>query len=186
MMRIFVGLPLPAATAERLSGLAGGVPGARWVDPSNYHITLRFIGEMNEGAASDVDEALAEVRAPAFPVHLEGVGQFTTGNRPRALWAGVVGGEPLHRLRASVDHAVNRAGLGLEQRKFTPHVTLARLKEPHIHKVGQFLQVNGLFRDTPWTVDSFTLFESVLSRNGASYHPLRVYSLGHEAEAPGS
>ena len=85
MLRLFVGFGLPPELKLRLSLLSSGVPGARWVDPGNYHVTLRFIGEVDEGMASDIDAALAQIRAPRFALELAGVGQWGM----RSLWVGV-------------------------------------------------------------------------------------------------
>ncbi|MFC7332446.1 RNA 2',3'-cyclic phosphodiesterase [Rhodocista pekingensis] len=179
MIRLFVGLPLPEPSRDRLSRLGPGFPGARRVPPENFHLTLRFIGEVDEGTAQDIDAALDLVTAPPFPLMLEGLGQFGRGGRPRALWAGVARSEALAHLRDKVESAVVRAGQPAEERKFMPHVTLARLTaEAPAHKVGRFIAENGLFREGPLTVDRFVLFESVLGKGGSIYHELRSYPLG--------
>src|SRR5476651_1757266 len=72
MIRLFVGIALPPELRLRLSLLCSGVPGARWVDPGNFHVTLRFIGEVDEGTASDIDVALAQIVAPRFALTLAG------------------------------------------------------------------------------------------------------------------
>src|SRR5690242_13145374 len=128
MLRLFVGIALPPQLKLRLSLLASGVPGARWVDPGNMHLTLRFIGEVDEGVASDIDAALARIRAPRFAVTLTGIGHFG-GAAPRLLWAGVESNAALFHLRDKIEAAVVRAGLAAETRRFSPHVTLARLKQ---------------------------------------------------------
>src|SRR5208282_1129398 len=104
MLRLFVGIALPPEVKLSLSLLCAGVPGAKWVDPGNYHVTLRFIGEVDEGAASDLDDALARIRAPRFALALAGVGQF--GNR--MLWAGVERNDALAHLHEKIDSAVAR------------------------------------------------------------------------------
>ena len=88
MIRLFVALELPEAVRTRLSMLQGGVPGARWSTDEQLHLTLRFIGEVDDNVAHDIDDALAGIRAPAFTLELAGVGEFG-GKNPRALWAGV-------------------------------------------------------------------------------------------------
>lgn len=89
MIRLFVGLALPEGLRERLTGLRGQVPGARWVPPENLHITLRFIGEVDEAAAADLDMALARVDVPPLEVAVGGVGHFASRGLVRSLWAGV-------------------------------------------------------------------------------------------------
>ena len=86
MIRLFVALGLPDTLCDELSALAGGIPGARWVPEENYHLTLRFIGEVPKWQAQEVDEALAGIRAPGFDLTLRGVGTFEkNGRASRAL-----------------------------------------------------------------------------------------------------
>ncbi|MDE1148925.1 MAG: RNA 2',3'-cyclic phosphodiesterase [Azospirillaceae bacterium] len=180
MIRLFVGLEMPEGVRDALARLSGGLPGARWVAPENHHLTLRFIGEVDEGVAQDVDEALDLVVAPAFTLALDGLGQFGAGDKARAVWAGVRPEPALDHLRAKVESAVVRAGLAAEPRKFTPHVTLAWLsgRETPASRLGRFLEDYGLFQAGPFPVDRFVLYESVLGRQGSTYHALRHYPLG--------
>src|ERR1700744_3944885 len=110
MLRLFVGIGFPPELKLRLSLLCGGVPGARWVDAGNLHLTLRFIGEVSEDIAADVDKALAEVKSPRFTLRLGGTGTFG-GNKPDVLWVGVERDPDLVRLRDKVERALIRAGL---------------------------------------------------------------------------
>ncbi|MEA1649731.1 RNA 2',3'-cyclic phosphodiesterase [Nitrospirillum sp. BR 11164] len=179
MIRLFVGLEMPEAVRDALSRLTGGLPGARWVPPENYHLTLRFIGEVDEGVAQDIDEALDLVVAPAFTLALDGLGQFGKGEKSRVLWAGVRAEPALDHLQAKVESAVVRAGLAAETRKFSPHVTLATLgRETPASRVGRLMEEHGLFQAGPFPVDRFVLYESVLGRQGSTYHAVRHYPLG--------
>src|ERR1700688_1289427 len=135
MLRLFVGIALPPELKLRLSLLASGVPGARWVDPGNYHLTLRFIGEIDEGTASDVDAALLPIRAKPFAVTLAGVGRFGD----RMLWVGVEKSPPLVHLRDKVGSALVRLGLAPETRRYAPHVSLARLRNASEAKLQEYL-----------------------------------------------
>jgi len=176
MIRLFVALELPSDVRERLSGLQGGVAGARWTTQEQMHLTLRFIGEVDENVGHDIDDALAGIRAPTFALELAGVGEFG-GKNPRALWAGVRANESLAHLQKKVETALQRIGLAAETRKFAPHVSLARLKSPPRDKVAQFLAHNALFASGSFPVDHFVLFSSHLSHNGAIYHAERTYRL---------
>ncbi|MFP5512858.1 MAG: RNA 2',3'-cyclic phosphodiesterase [Alphaproteobacteria bacterium] len=177
MLRLFVALDLTDEVRQRLAALAGGVPGARWTEPENLHLTLRFIGEVPEDQAMDIDAALAEVRAPAFPLILDGVGVYGSARRARVLWAGVERSEALAHLQAKVESALVRCGLAAEERKFSPHVTLARLKDAPADRIGRFLSDRGLFRAGPMPVDQITLYRSHLGNGGAVYEALRDYPL---------
>jgi len=176
MIRLFVALDLPAPVRERLSLLQGGVPGARWYAPGQMHLTLRFIGEVPESTARDIDDALIALRVPGFALELFGVGAFG-GKLPRALWAGVRDGEKIVHLQRKVETALQRLGLPPEERKFTPHVTLARLKDSPKAKVMEFLAAHALFSSGEFPVTSFALFSSQLSSNGSIYRIESTYAL---------
>lgn len=179
MLRLFIGIGLPDGVRDGLSRRASGLPGARWVSAENYHLTLRFIGEVDEGVAEDVNEALDLVVAPPFTLTLDGLGSFGKGHKARALWAGVAPSDPLLHLQAKVESALVRAGLAPEERKYSPHVTLAYLGgETPAEKLGRYMEANGLLREGPFPVDHFTLYESVLGKTGPTYHPLQDYPLG--------
>ena len=167
-MRLFVGLGM----------LRDGINGARWVTPTNFHITLRFIGECDRHQAADLDDALADIEVPAFDLAFHGVGSFASRGRLRAIWAGLESSGALQHLHDKVERAVVRAGLKEEQRKFKPHVTLARLKGTPEFAAQRFLEDHAGFTTRPFTVDRFVLFESTLGGEGAHYTPIAKYPLG--------
>jgi 2'-5' RNA ligase len=169
MPRLFVALELPDGVKDRLGELCHGVPGARWVPRDQMHLTLRFIGDVDGGTASDVREALTEVRAPAFLMALHGVGHFPPRGEPHVLWVGVRPSEPLRQVHAAVERAVRRAGIPAEDRKFHAHVTLARLKGTPARRVGEYIAGNGLFDVAPFPVTEVALFSSQLSSLGAAH-----------------
>ena len=128
MPRLFTGLEIPPDIAFELELMRGGVWGARWIDRESFHITLRFIGDIEDGLAHEIADALDGVVARPFRIRLKGVGTFG-GNKPHALYVGVAAeGEDLKRLQATHERICQMLGLPPEQRKFTPHVTIARLK----------------------------------------------------------
>lgn len=174
MLRLFVGIGLPPELKLRLSLLAAGVPGAKWVDPGNYHLTLRFIGEVDEGQAADIDAALARIHAPGFDLTLAGVGHFGL----RQLFVGVDRNPALLHLQEKVDSAINRLGFVPEERRYTPHVTLARLKRPSETRLQTYLAEHGLFRAAPFAVRHFTLIASYLTKGGSIYEDQQDYRLG--------
>ena len=168
-MRLFAGLDLPWDLRERLSGLAGGIPGARWVPPENYHITLRFIGDVVANQAEEIDHALAALRVRRFTVSLTGMGTFEKAGRPVQLWAGVERNPQLDLLQSKIETACQRAGLERERRRFAPHVTLARLDNAAEAKLASFVQAHNLFRSAPMAVEYFTLFSSQLGKEASVY-----------------
>ena len=176
MIRLFVAIDLPQSIRDSLVALQGGVPGARWSGCEQMHLTLRFIGEVKETLAHDIDDALATIRAPSFNLELSGAGEFG-GKNPRALWAGVKSNDALLHLQRKAETALQRIGLEPEPRKYSPHITLAKLKSPPRDKVVQFLTHAALFAAGPFPVTSFVLFSSHLTPNGSIYNPERVYRL---------
>lgn len=177
MIRLFVGIELPEAVRERLAVLCSGVPGARWISPENMHLTLRFIGEVENGQAEDIDAALMRLRAPSFEITLDGVGFFGKPSAARVLWAGVRKCEKLMRLQAKIETALQMSGLRPEERKFSAHITLARLKGAPFLRVQRFLAHNADFLAGPIAVDRFALFSSFRSASGAIYTAEAEYPL---------
>jgi len=177
MLRLFVALALPAALKAQLAVLSGGIPGAKWVPPENYHLTLRFIGEVESWRAQEVDDALATIRARPFELSLRGLGTFEKGGRIHALWVGAEKTEGLAFLQSKVETALQRIGLEPERRRFAPHVTLARTERAPQEKLIGFVQAHNLFRAPPITVDSFTLYSSRLGKEQAVYVPEVEYEL---------
>jgi 2'-5' RNA ligase len=177
-MRLFVALDLPWPLQDRLGGLATGIFGARWVPRENLHLTLRFIGEVPNWRAEEIDLALHAIKGRSFPLVLSGVGLFEKAGRVTALWAGVDRCPPLEHLQAKIETALQRAGLEPERRRFVPHVTLARLDQPANDKITGFVQRNNLFRAEPFSVERFTLFSSQLGKEGSVYTAENDYSLG--------
>lgn len=177
MIRLFVGIVLPEDVRARLSGMCAGVPGARWIPPENLHLTLRFIGEVPEGEMEDIHHALAAVRTRRFDMSLAGVGHFETGGEVRALWVRVEKNPELSALQARIESALVRIGLDPEERRFTPHVTLCRLRDTPAARVSSFLSHNNMFRVGPIPVESFSLFSSFRKAEGAIYREEAEYPL---------
>ena len=182
-MRLFVAIALPEELRARLTRLQQGVPAARWVDPDNLHLTLRFIGEADGGQAHDLDTALTQVRAARFEVTLAGVGRFGQGRKARALWVGVAPALELDRLQRRVEQAVQAAGFAPEGRKFKPHVTLARLKGDPGSRSADYLAYHAAFRAEPFEAREFVLYSSLLAQAGAIHTPEAAYPLSMGSDA---
>jgi 2'-5' RNA ligase len=168
MPRLFTALEIPRDAALSLSLLRGGLPGARWVDVENYHLTLRFIGDVEGHVADEIANALDRVRRPAFHLALSGVGTFGS-RKPHALWAGCAASPDLYALQAEIERICQRIGVPGDPRKFMPHVTLARLKNVNPHDVASYLSSRGNFRTDPFRVGRFVLMSSRDSVGGGPY-----------------
>jgi 2'-5' RNA ligase len=177
MQRLFVALAIPDDIAQHLMLIQSGVPGARWQTREQLHLTLRFIGEVDGRDAQAIDDALAEIVAPAFSLELHGTGQF--GNKhPHALWAGVRSSEPLEHLQRKVENAIRRASLTADRHNYTPHVTLARLRSGAPGPVIDYLTDHALFTTGAFEVNEFLLYSSKLTSDGSVYRVERAYPLG--------
>jgi 2'-5' RNA ligase len=177
MHRLFVAIRPPEAIRERLLDLMEGVKGARWQDEDQLHLTLRFIGEVDRHQADDIAAALGTIRHPAFAIALSGIGSFDRRGQPVTLWAGVSPHEPLKTLHKKVDQALQRAGIEPDHRAYLPHITLARLNRA-AGPIAPLLEGAGGLASRPFAVDSFRLYESRLSAQGATYTVVERYPLG--------
>ena len=177
-MRLFVALDLPWEVKEELSDLSCNLPGARWVPTDNFHLTLRFIGEANRLQAEEIDLALASLRGRSFQFSLSGLGWFEKNGRVNTLYVGVERNEDLARLQTKVETALNRCGLAPDKRRFTPHVTLARMDMNVTPALTSFVQANNLYRSARIRADNVTLFSSFLGKDQPTYTPEAEYALG--------
>ncbi len=176
MIRLFVALPLPDDVAQTLLALEAGVPSAKWRTREQLHMTLRFMGEMDERDAAAADDALETIRAPIFTLELKGVGEFG-GPHPHTLWAGARPNDAIIHLQRKIESALQRAGLKPERRKFTPHVTIARLKATPCGRVIDFLTDHALYASRPFRAEAFILYSSLTTPNGSIYRAEKTYPL---------
>ncbi len=177
MLRLFVGIRFPEAINFTLRNMCAGIPGAKWVNPDGFHLTLRFIGEIDNGRAEDLDANLAAINARALTLQLKGAGQFGTMEKAHTIWAGLERNDALYHLRDKVESAVVRSGIEPDHRRFTPHVTLAKLNRAPVDWVESYLVSHDNFRSQPFEVNEFALFSSSAGNNGRIYIPEATYPL---------
>lgn len=177
MIRLFVGLPLPQHIRQHLQMFAAGLEGAHWVSPENMHLTLRFIGKVEEYRTDDINDALESLYAPEFELVLKGLETFGRGHMVHTIWAGVSPQPLLFHLQDKIESALVRAGLEPDHRKYTPHVTLARVRKSPKGKIAQWLSDHGGVMTQPFAVDKFVLYRSHLGNKGAYYETLAEYGL---------
>jgi len=184
MIRLFTGLEIPTDLGDALAMLRGGLPGARWIDAENYHLTLRFIGDIDDALAHEVAFMLRQVRRASFELRLDGLTSFG-GRKPRAVVAAAEPSAPLMELQAELERLLQRIGLEPEGRKFMPHVTLARLRDSSNRQVADYLATRGHFRTRSFPVTRFVLFSSRASVGGGPYVVEESYPLAsREAYRP--
>ena len=168
MPRLFTGIEIPAEVREEIARLRVPLPGGRWTEPENLHLTLRFVGDLDKPQAREFADGLETIDVDAFELRLAGLGTFG-GNEPRSIWAGVEPSAPLEALARANDRAARTAGLPPDGRPFKPHVTLARLKYATPDEVARVLQRIGAFRSKPFIVARFVLFAAKPKVGGGPY-----------------
>jgi 2'-5' RNA ligase len=176
MPRLFTAIEIPESVAQMLAFLRGGLPGARWIDPQNYHITLRFVGDVDLHVAHEVASMLDSVNRAPFELRLDGVAPFG-GRKPRSVFANVSPSRALMDLQAEIERLLQRVGLEPEGRKYTPHVTLARLRDSSSRQVADYLTERAAFRSAPFRVERFVLYSSRDSVGGGPYVVEEAYPL---------
>ena len=186
MPRLFAAIPLPAAVAGALARFQQPLPGAKWIDPNDYHLTLRFAGDVDNIVAREFADFLRRIDINVFEMRLTGFGAFG-GNDPRVLWAGVDAGPELVALQRAVETAARSAGLKPERQQFKPHVTVARLRHSRPDAVSKFLERHAGARSPVFLVDSFALFSAKPRTGGGPYvieetFPLAGYDFAADAE----
>jgi RNA 2',3'-cyclic 3'-phosphodiesterase len=177
MPRLFTGLELPDAVVGQLALMRGGIVGARWLEPEDCHITLRFIGDIDARTARDIDETLGDIRRPEAPVRFEGLSWFG-GDKPRAIVANVKAEPALMDLQAEQERRLRRIGIEPETRKYTPHVTLARLRGASQTAVASYLALRGALVADSFAVERFVLYSARAGSGGGPYVVEAAYPLG--------
>jgi 2'-5' RNA ligase len=178
MHRLFIAIDFPDEVNEALANMCFGVPGAKWVSKDQLHLTLRFIGDSNDGLFSDLSEALHDVNASRFTLTLKGVGYFPPHRKPNVLWVGIEPCEELMHLRDAIENMLEEFGIEPEGRKFSPHLTVARLRpEAPLSKITGFLSAHNLFKAEKVLVAEFHLYSSVLMPAGAVHTKEATYQL---------
>ena len=168
MPRLFAAIEIPHNAAMSLSLLRGGLPGARWIDIENYHLTLRFIGDVEHHVADEFADALGRTRRFEFKMGLSGLGCFG-GKKPHSLFAVPTASPDLIELQAEIERICQRLRLPADPRKFTPHVTIARLRNVQPEMAARYLSSRGNFHVPPFTVGRFVLMSSRESVGGGPY-----------------
>ena len=189
MTRTFIALELNEALQRHLSGItrrmASALPGPRWVDPAGIHLTLAFLGELNDERLAQATQAteIAAQSIPTFDYRLARVGIFGSPRHPRIIWIGIE--EPsgtLPRLHSALNRELERHSFDVDTRPFAPHLTLARVKAPLKPDEARALQ--GLLNDSSFLAPSpsyhvthINVMKSELSRSGATYTCLKACAL---------
>lgn len=176
-MRLFIAIEIPDDLKKALGKLRMDIPGARRVPDGQIHLTLAFLGEVDEVTAAMLIDELSRIRLPSLELCLSGVGCFPNRQRPRVLWVGLEQEQLLNDAAGMVRKAVLRCGIPQEDRPFSAHITLARFGIPASREVGAFLEQDAKLVLRPFPVREFTLFRSLLTPQGVTHIPIKSFSL---------
>ena len=160
-----------------LNELRGTAPRAKWVHAENLHVTLKFLGESDPGKLPTVEKALSSIHDhDPVALNFRGLSFFPNERRPRVFWVGMEASGNLQTLAEVIDREMHKLGFPLENRAFTPHLTLARFEPPGIPpQLGASVKSNATREFGSLTTEDFHLIESKLKRTGAEYTTVQSY-----------
>lgn len=183
MPRLFVGLEIPADVVAALAPYRGGLPGARWLAPWDYHVTVRFVGDVDGDVAEDLYALLAEMR-PRGPLEIgiDGLGCFG-GDKPHAVFADVAASPSLEALHEEIERLSRLAGLAPERRKFKPHVTLGRLRRISPGAVAEWIAERAPFAPLAFEAERVAVFSAREQTGGGPYVVEAAYSFSRHVDA---
>ena len=177
MKRVFIGVPLPEDIVKSLLVLQSGLPGVRLVGSENLHLTLRFIGVVDEPQLGVLDSLLSKLEFEEFLLQLEGVGVFPFRGSPKVIWAGLSLNPSLKKFQALIESKCRSAGLKPESRNYYPHITVGRVKCPRQNEISSWLERHRMFKSRNFFLDHFVIFQSILNSAGSIYNPIFDYKL---------
>jgi 2'-5' RNA ligase len=184
MIRAFIGLPLPGVYQERLKQARGRLePGLRsklsWTRPGNWHVTLKFLGDIGDDRVEPISRALAGVAWDGFAVRGGGGGFFPGPDRPKVVWVGLaLGADQCRDLAGRIERALEPLGLEPERRPFSPHLTVARVKRGERDPWPEALSALAAMDWPEFRAERFTLWKSELSSQGPTYTALAEFPAG--------
>lgn len=190
MIRAFIAVTLDSKVIEQIAAasnqLRPEITAVRWVTPANFHLTLKFLGSIDDAAIEPIGATLREQLRlfPRFTINAKGLGVFPGPKRPRVLWVGLTG-DRLVSLAARVESALRPLGFKPEDRKFTPHLTIGRWRDADRapKSLGRQLEIWQARDFGTSNVESVKLIQSVLKPEGASYNDLITVPLSAERSA---
>lgn len=177
MHRLFVAIDLPEEIKLAIGSLHCPLPGAKWVAGEQIHLTLRFVGDVDDKLLKMIVASLSGIVAAPFSLAIQGVGCFPPKRDPKVLWVGVGGSSALLGLQSAIEKAFVRIGLEAEGRPFFPHITIARLKDTPAARAAPFLRQHAGFATHSFPVTQFVLYASTLTPQGAIHRQEALFPL---------
>lgn len=182
LKRLFVSIPLPGYAQDRLARLREKQSGFRWVPREQIHLTLRFIGEVDEALEGRICESLGQIVVEPFILPIQEVATFPVRGHPNVVFVGVARGHPrLFQLQHRVEQRLVQLGIEPERRAYRPHITLARTTKAAPETVYRYVKKYRDFEAPPIRVDRFSLYSSELREEGALHHEEATWHLAEAA-----
>ncbi|HEX2956231.1 MAG TPA: RNA 2',3'-cyclic phosphodiesterase [Chitinispirillaceae bacterium] len=179
MMRLFVAIDLPEDVKDAIADTYRAIPGTKWVNETKLHCTLHFIGEVPETALDNIISALSKIKSAPMTLKIKSTGFFPPRKEPRILWFGIEHPPEFLVLQSKIERACIAGGATGETRKFHPHITVARLNDPHREKIADFIVSNSLFSSDPFEITQFHLYQSHHGKVTTHYEKLVSFDLGY-------
>lgn len=177
MPRLFIGILLPEDIKQRLLGFRQFLPGARWQTEHQFHITLNFIGQIEDSRISSIKSVLKSIPLSGFELHCQGVDYFGSKKKPNILYVGVLPKESISQLNKTISSVLMKIDIETEKRKYKPHVTLARLAQTSYQDLGNYMQSTEILKTEQFQVKEFCLMQSKLRPEGSEYSVISRFSL---------
>ncbi|MBI39388.1 MAG: RNA 2',3'-cyclic phosphodiesterase [Leptospiraceae bacterium] len=175
--RIFIALTLPDNIIQELAGLQSGLPDIRWNPPEQMHITLKFLGNVNEEMVESLSSEIQSMEFKPASVRISGVGQFAQRKAPPVLWAGLDPEDRLQEIFRSIESMANALGFSREKRAFRPHITLGRLRRSNPRRLHEYLELHHNFSTDIFLLNEVVMFSSRLNSEGALHEPVIIRSM---------
>jgi 2'-5' RNA ligase len=176
-MRVFIALDIPAEIRARLTEYMERArllaPEARWARVEGLHVTLKFIGHVDDAVVEKIKAELRSIKAAPFEVKFSGVGFFPNPNAGRVFWAGVNGGGSLPKLASTIDAVMEKLGIPRETKPYHPHLTLARTSSRPLRGLKPLLDEPPQFGTM--TAREFFLYQSQPQKGGSKYTKLERF-----------
>jgi 2'-5' RNA ligase len=176
-MRLFIAIPLPQDVKQKLLDLQQPINGIRWQSQEQMHLTIKFVGEVDQATAGELRDELHTITHPHFAMTIAGIGYFPKGKQPKVLWAGIKENASLQELHKKVEHCCDKNGIAPENRPYKPHVTIGRTKNTPKQAVTSYINQHEPFVLPDIQVSEFALYESKLHPDGARHHRFQTYFL---------
>lgn len=181
MPRLFIAIDLPEVHKALLADLQDPTLSVRWTPPAQFHLTLRFIGDVDADTRVAVEKALDAIHSTPFTIEGQGLGVFPSLRKPRVIFAGISPAQALLDLYEGIRHALGKIGIAPDSKPFRPHITLARVKQAIASEIRSYLQSHESLMLPPVAVSQFYLYESILKPDGAHHNQLCTFALSTTA-----